>query len=263
MSNSGYRPVGPVRMYYEIHGKQQGVPLVLLHGGGSSIGATFGRIIPQLAKTHWVIGVEQQGHGHTADIDRPYTLEQMADDTAALLAQLDITSANFLGFSNGGQVALQLAVRHPQIIHKLIVASGFYSREGVIPELQAGWQKSITPDDMPADLRDDFLQTAPEPKDLQRHIDKSQQMMQTFKDLPPGDLKKFDFPSLIIVGDHDVVRLEHAVDMSRLIPSARLVVLPGAHGAYIGELSTPQVKTNMPHVTVAIVNDFLDGSLPI
>lgn len=257
MNNSGYIPIGKLRMYYEIHG--EGAPLVLLHGGGSDIHSTFGRILPDLVRTHQVIGIEQQGHGHTADIDRPFSLEQMADDTAEVLTRLGVASANVFGFSNGGHVAMHLALRHPKQIQKVVLASTFFRKAGVIPELQEAWKKQVKVEDMPAGLRDEYRRIAPKPEDLQKHIDKSQQMMRNFKDLPADDLKHFTMPTLLMNGDRDVVLLEHAVEMMQLIPGARLSVLPGAHGAYLGELSTPPVETELPKITVSLVNEFLAG----
>jgi len=110
-----------LKMYYEIHGS--GRPLVLLHGGGSTIESTFGRILPDLAKAHQVIAVELQAHGHTKDIDRPLSFERDADDVAALLKQLNIDKAEIMGFSNGGTTALQIAIRHPGLVNKLVLAS--------------------------------------------------------------------------------------------------------------------------------------------
>ena len=127
-----YAAVNGLKMYYEIHGS--GTPLVLLHGGGSTITSTFGRILPDLAKTHQVIAVELQAHGHTKDIDRPLSFEQDADDVAVLLRQLQIKKANFLGFSNGGTTCLQIAIRHPELVNKLVVGSAIYKRDG----MQAG-----------------------------------------------------------------------------------------------------------------------------
>src|ERR1043165_4457289 len=113
-----YTQINNLNLYYEIHG--EGNPLVLLHGGGSTIESTYGRILPELAKTHQVIAIELQAHGHTSDIDRPLSFEQDADDVAALLGQLNITKADFMGFSNGGTTCLQIAIRHPQLVNKLI-----------------------------------------------------------------------------------------------------------------------------------------------
>src|ERR671935_3223680 len=116
-----YASVNGLTMYYEVHGA--GRPLVLLHGALSAIGTSFGKVLPSLAKTRQVIAVEQQAHGHTADIDRPLTYEQMADDTAALLRHLEIGSADVYGYSLGGGVALQLAIRHPELVRKLVLVS--------------------------------------------------------------------------------------------------------------------------------------------
>src|SRR5512141_941879 len=128
---SGYAPVNGLKMYYEVHGHADGKipPLVLLHGGGSTIQTSFGKVLPALARNRQVIAFEQQGHGHTADIaDRPFTFEQSADDTAELLRQLHIDKADFCGYSNGGQIALQIAIRHPNLIRKLVLVSTFYRR---------------------------------------------------------------------------------------------------------------------------------------
>src|SRR6188508_3207714 len=127
-SASGYASVNGLKMYYEIHGT--GTPLVLIHGGGSTLQTTFGRVIPSFAKTHQVIAVEMQAHGHTADIDRPLSFTQDADDIAELLRQLHITKADIFGFSNGASTTLQLAIRHPEVVNKIIVASTFYKKDG-------------------------------------------------------------------------------------------------------------------------------------
>ena len=108
---AGYASVNGLEMYYEIHGT--GEPLVLLHGAFSAIGTSFGNVLPELAKTRRVIAFEMQAHGHTADIDRPLSMEQMADDTAAALQQLGIENADFFGYSMGAGIALQVAIRHP------------------------------------------------------------------------------------------------------------------------------------------------------
>ena len=120
-----YATVNGLRMYYEIHGS--GKPLVLIHGGGSTIQTTFGRILPLLSGTHKVIAVEMQAHGHTADIDRSLSFEQDADDIAALLKQLHIDKADIFGFSNGASTTLQFAIRHPQMTGRIVVmkADGF------------------------------------------------------------------------------------------------------------------------------------------
>lgn len=113
---SGHAPVNGIRMYYEVRGRTGGVPLVLLHGGGSTIDVTFGRVLPIFARGRTVIALEEQGHGRTPDRDAPFTFEASADDVAALLGYLDVEKADILGFSNGASVALQVAIRHPRLV---------------------------------------------------------------------------------------------------------------------------------------------------
>src|SRR6188474_3588978 len=128
---SGYAPVNGLKMYYEIHGT--GTPLVLIHGGGSTIQTTFGRVLDSFAKKHKVIAVEMQAHGHTADIDRPLSFEQDADDVAELLKQLNIDKADIFGFSNGASTTLEIAIRHPELVNGIIVASTMFNKSGAQP----------------------------------------------------------------------------------------------------------------------------------
>jgi pimeloyl-ACP methyl ester carboxylesterase len=226
---SGYAPVNGLNMYYEIHGVSDGKnpPLVLLHGGGSTIETSLGNVLPSLAKARQVLAFEQQGHGHTADItDRPFTFEQSADDTAALMHHLKVEKADFFGYSNGGNVVMQVAIRHPHLVRKLIVASAMYKRDGLYPEF---WEsmKHATLQDMPAELREAYLRVAPNPEDLPMFHEKCVKRMLEFKDWKPLDIQSINSPTLILVGDADIIRLEHAVEMFRLLPRAQLAVLPG------------------------------------
>src|SRR5215216_6589926 len=141
-SKTGYAPVNGLQMYYEIHGT--GRPMVLLHGAYMTIDA-FGPLLPALAASRQVIAVELQAHGHTGDIDRPLSYEQMADDTAALLGHLGIESADVFGYSMGGGAALQVAIRHPDRVRKLVVASAGYRYDGGHPEMYA-MIETITPE---------------------------------------------------------------------------------------------------------------------
>src|SRR5436190_11147502 len=125
---SHYAAVNDLKMYFEVHGN--GRPLVLIHGGGSTIESTYGRVLPEFAKAHRVIAVELQAHGHTLDIDRPLSFEQDADDMVALLKELKIDKADIMGFSNGGTTTLQIAIRHPEIVNKLVLFSATYKRSG-------------------------------------------------------------------------------------------------------------------------------------
>src|SRR5512147_2137720 len=134
--SGSYVSVNGLEMYYEIHGVVK--PLVLLHGAFSAIGTSFGKMLPSLAKTRQVIAFELQGHGRTADIDRPLTVEGMAEDIAAALPQLGIKQADVLGYSTGGFVALHFAVRHPEMLRKLVLMSISYTLSGVHPGLMEG-----------------------------------------------------------------------------------------------------------------------------
>ncbi|MQA92279.1 MAG: alpha/beta fold hydrolase [Gemmatimonas sp.] len=122
-------------MYYEVHGRRGGLPLVLLHGGGSTIESTFGKVLPCLARHRQVIALEEQGHGRTSDRNEPFGFESSADDVATLLQQLEVEEADLFGFSNGASVALQVAIRHPERVRKLVFASAVTKREGAYPQL--------------------------------------------------------------------------------------------------------------------------------
>src|SRR5512139_898619 len=187
---SGYAPVNGLEMYYEIHGTTSGKspPLVLLHGGGSTIDTSFGKVLPSFAKTRQVIAFEQQGHGRTADVDRPFSFEQSADDAAALLRHLKIEKADFFGYSNGGSIAMQIAIRHPDLARKLVVASAMFRRNGLEPEF---WEsmKHATLQNMPRELQDAYRKAAPHPEQLQAFHDKSVKRMLEFKDWRPEDIR--------------------------------------------------------------------------
>lgn len=226
---TGYAPVNDLRIYFEIHGKANPAhpPLVLLHGGGDTIKTSFGRILPELARDRQVIAFEQQGYGHTADIpDRPFSFEQSADDTAALLDHLHVEKADLFGFSNGGTIALQVAIRHPRVVRKLVLASTLFKRDGAYPWL---WEAMANAklENMPKELQEEYLEVAPHPENLRLFHDKAAQRMRDFKDIPTEAIRGITAPALVIVGDADVIRPEHAVETFRLLPHAQLAVLPG------------------------------------
>ena len=239
-------------MYYEIHGS--GRPLVLLHGGGSTIESSFGRILPQLANTHRVIGVELQAHGHTLDIDRPLSFEQDADDVATLLDHLAIPKADILGFSNGGSTALQIAIRHPRMVNKLVLAAATYRRDGMQPGFFDGFAGARL-EMMPEPLQRAYLKANPDPKGLQRMFDRDVARMKDFKDIPDASIRGVAAPALVINGDAEVVRAEHALALSRLLPNARLLIVPGVHGEYFGSMEAP--SSHLPPLVVAMIDAFL------
>jgi pimeloyl-ACP methyl ester carboxylesterase len=254
---AGYASVHGLRMYHEEHGR--GRPLVLLHGGGSTVRTSFGEVLPKLARRHHVIAPEQQGHGHTADVDRPLSFEQMADDTAALLEQLGVRDADVLGFSNGGMVAMLLAIRHPALVRRLVVCSSIYARDGLAPALRRGFEHA-TPADMPAPLRDAYLAAAPHPEALPVFFAKTVAMMRTFADIPEATLRAVRAPTLVMVGDADVVSPEHSAQLARLVPHGQLAVLPGSgHGTYLGVAEAAKPGSPLPDLAVAMIEAFLEG----
>lgn len=234
-TQTGYAPVNDLEMYYEIHGS--GRPLVLLHGAYMTIDM-IGPLLPGLAETRQVIAVEQQGHGRTADVDRPLTYEQMADDTAALIRHLNIDAADIVGYSMGGGIALQLALRHPELVRRLVLASAGFAHDGqhasalemfpsITPELFAG-----------SPMEEEYLRTAPNPADFPKLVEKLTRLDTTPFTWSREDIRAIAAPTLIVLGDSDGVRLEHAVELFGLrgggvmgdlagLPESQLAVLPG------------------------------------
>lgn len=243
----GYASVNGLKMYYEIHGT--GKPLVVLHGA-------FGRATdyPTLGKNRQVIAVELQGHGHTADIDRPLTLDQMADDIAALLKHLKIEQSDFFGYSMGGNVALAVAIRHPSLVGKVAINGSNYGKieDAYEPETLKQF-KSLSADFAPAILKDPYDKVAPDPTQWPVLVAKVKKMGLEFKGFAREDMKSIKAPVLITIGDRDAVRPEHAVEMFRLIPNAQLAVFPG--GDHFLLWSNPD-KVLVP------IAAFLDAPIP-
>lgn len=249
-----YASVNGLKMYYEIHGS--GAPLVLLHGGGSTIKSNYGAILPELAKTHQVIAIELQAHGHTADIDRPLSFEQDADDVAALLGQLHIAKASFMGFSNGGTTALQIAIRHPELVNKLVLASALFRRDGTPPGFFDGF-KNTTLDNMPPQLKEAYLEANPDPKGLEAMFHRDVARMENFKDISTEDIKSIQAPALVINGYAEPILPEHALLLARTLPHAQLAILPGGHGDYIGEICAPDKQSKIPLLVTTMITAFL------
>jgi pimeloyl-ACP methyl ester carboxylesterase len=228
--------VNGLQMYYEIHGS--GRPLVQLHGNLSTIEVDFGRILPSLARARQVIAVEQQAHGHTADIDRPLSVQNWADDTAALLRHLGIGNADFFGYSSGSAVAMELAIKRPELVRKLAVASFAYKLDGLHPGLLEGIA-GLTPEALAGTpFEEAYAKSAPNPDDWPTLISKITQMDQDLPEWPPEAIQSLAAPVLLIIGDSDIVRPEHAVETFRLLgggvigdlvglPRSRLAILPG------------------------------------
>jgi len=242
-----YAAVNGLKMYYEVHGT--GKPLVLLHG---SFG--WATTYPTLAKDRQVIAVELQGHGHTADIDRPLTYEQMADDTAALLEHLKIQQADFFGYSMGGTVGLGVAIRHPKLVRKLVINGSYYGKieDAFNPETLKQF-KSLPSDFAPKMLKDPYDKVAPDPKQWPTLVAKVKRLGLEFKGFARDDMKSIKAHVLVTIGDRDAVRPEHAVEMFRLIPNAQLAVFPGADHFLLWQ---------NPEKLLATVAAFLDEPMP-
>jgi len=233
-----YAMVNGLRMYYEVRG-QGGVPLVLMHGAFSNIATDFGKILPTLAKNRMVIAIEAQGHGHTPDIDSALTYESMADRVAELLRQLRINRADFMGYSMGGGTALYLAVRHPTLVRKFVYIGGAsYSPDAFYPQLMEGEAKMTAKDLAGTPWQKAYARMAPNPQDWPKLVEKIKQLDLNWKGLRDDDLRRIKAPALLLVGDADVVKPEHVVQMLRLLgggvpgdivglPKSQLAILPG------------------------------------
>lgn len=258
-----YVQVNGLNMYYEVHGTGQ--PLVLLHGAFSAIGTSFGALLPELAKTRQVIAFELQGHGRTADIDRPLSVEQMADDVAAALPKLGYQSADIMGYSMGASVALHLAVRHPELVHKLVLASVTYALSGVHPGLMEGLGEMAPEMMFGSPWHEEYMQIAPHPEHFATLFTKKTEMDRGIEDLSDAAIQAIQSPTLLIIGDSDLVRPEHAVEMFRLLgggvfgdvppglPASQLAILPGtSHVSLI----------QRTELLIPILTSFLEAPMP-
>lgn len=262
-----YAPVNGLNLYYEVHGT--GRPLVLLHGGLGTVEMLLGPLLPPLVASRQLIAVELQAHGHTADIDRPLSFAAMADDIAALIQHLGLETADVLGYSLGGGVALQTAIRHPAVVRTLVLLSTPYQRAGWYPEVLAG-MAVMTAEAAPAWVGSPphaaYAAVAPRPDDWPVLVGKIGTLLKQEYDWSAG-VAALKMPTLIMVGDADSVRPAHAVAMFGLlgggqrdggidgqgVPNSRLAILPGTTHFTIVE--------RMDLLLPALVS-FLDAPLP-
>ena len=257
-----YAQINGLSMYYELHGA--GRPLVLLHGNLSTIDVDFGRMIPCFAKTRQVIAVEQQAHGHTADIDRPLTTRQMAADTAALLRHLGIEQADLFGYSMGSGIALQLAVDHPELVRKLAVASFAHRLDGLHPGLVEGLEQ-VTPEVLEGSpFQQAYAREAPRPEDWPRMVAKVTALNRQLPEWPAEAIRSIAAPMLIIIGDSDIIRPEHAVEVFRLVGGGVIGDLAGLPRSWLA------ILPGTTHITLAhrgewlssMIGEFLDAPTP-
>ncbi|MCD2421823.1 alpha/beta hydrolase [Niabella pedocola] len=252
---AGYARVNGIQMYYEIYGK--GAPLVLLHGGGSTIQTTFGRVIPLLAQHRQLICVELQAHGRTEDRDTGLSFDQDADDVAALLHNLSIKKADFFGFSNGGNTALKIAIRYPQLCRKVIAGSVLLKRNGTAPQFWEAMQHARF-EQMPQPYKDAFLQVTPDTAKLRNLFQRCANRMKTFTDFSDAAIRSIRAPVLFINGDADVGSPEHITAMAKLVPNGQATIIPGGHGAYIGERVASPPGDTLYRSVVPVLIQFLD-----
>jgi pimeloyl-ACP methyl ester carboxylesterase len=248
-------------MYYEVHGK--GKPIVLLHGSYMTIPMNWAAFIPALARSRQVIAAEMQGHGRTRDVAREFSYEGMADDVSGLLKHLKIASADVLGYSMGGGVAFQLAIRHPEQIRRVVILSGAYAHDGWWPDAEAAF----------ATINADMFKGSPIEKEYLKFGHDPARFPDFVKKVISVDLKPYDWskevkaiqaPLFLIIGDADGVRYEHALELFRAkgggkmgdmhgLPKSRLAIVPGT--THIG-MVTQRVTWLVP-----MINDFLDSDL--
>ena len=256
-----YAQVNGINLYYETHGS--GRPLILLHGGLGS-GEMFGPILPALAGRHQVIAPDLQGHGRTADIDRPIDIRLMADDIAALIDHLGLDRPDLVGYSLGGGVALQIAIRHPDVVRKLVAVSTPFKRGGWYPEIQiasAAMNAQVAEAMKQTPLYAAYAKVAPRPQDWPQVVTKLGHLLGTEYDWS-AQVTAIKAPVMIVVGDADAVRPAHAVEFFGLlgggradagwdgskVPIAKLNILPGLTHYTI--FATPQLATTvLPFLT--------------
>ena len=258
---SGYAPINGLNMYYEIHGAGQ--PLVLIHGGFGVV-SMFAQFLPDLVATRQVIAVELQGHGHTADLDRPFSYEQFGDDIAALIKHLGLKRADVMGYSLGGGAALQTAIRHPDVVRKLIVLSAPHKRAGWFPDVLVGMGSVNGEALMGSPMHAGYVSVAPNPNGFVALANKTRQLLSEEYDWSV-DLAAIDAPTLIVAGDADSISPTTLAEMFGLcgggkkdagwqgldMSNSRLAILPGT--THYNILAAPGLA--------AYVTAFLDAIL--
>lgn len=258
--DSGYAAVNGLKMYYEVYGK--GKPIVLIHGSFMNIPLNWSHIIPLFAKNRKVIVAEMQGHGRTKDIPREFSYESMADDVSGLLKQLKIDSADILGYSMGGGIAFQVAVRHPEQVRRLVVLSGTYKHDGWWPDVEASFGTMTADMFKGSPIEKQYESLGNDPKHFPEYVKKVLSI-----DLKPYDwskeVKNIKAPVFMAIGDADGVRYEHALELFRAkgggkmgdihgLPQSRLAIIPGT--THIGMMQ----RTDW---LLPMINDFLDSDL--
>jgi pimeloyl-ACP methyl ester carboxylesterase len=256
---TGYAPVNGLKMYYEVHGS--GDPVVLLHGAFMTITNNWTGWIGELSKTRKVIAVELQGHGRTADIDRDISSANLADDVAALLDHLKVPRADVIGYSMGGGVAMQCAIRHPDKVRKVVVISSMFRRDGGVKEAIDALPKLTAEDFKGSPIEVEYKKLSPTPNEFPNLVKHLLAAAAKPDDLGSDKLKATKAPMFFIHGDADGIRLDHIAEMFRLKggeimgdmrprSESRLAILPQ---------TTHVTLMQRMDVIVPMVNDFFDA----
>src|SRR5262249_16424464 len=256
---TGYAPVNGVKMYYEVHGS--GDPVVLLHGAFMTITNNWTGWIGELSKTRKVIAVEMQGHGRTADIPRDITYENLAAVVAALLDHLKIPRADLIGYSMGGPVAMQCAIRHPDKVRKVVVISSVFRRDGMVKEARDALPKLTADAFKGSPIETEYKKLSPTPDEFPNFVKRMLATPSKGHHMGPAKLKPTTPPIFFLHGDADGIRLEHVAEMFRLKggeihgdmkprSASRLAILPNT--------THVTLMQRMP-VIVPMVNDFFDA----
>ncbi|MGD9561084.1 MAG: alpha/beta fold hydrolase [Pyrinomonadaceae bacterium] len=258
---TGYAPVNGLKMYYEIHGS--GEPVVLLHGAFMTISDdNWSVLINELAKTRKVIAVEMQGHGRTGDINRDITYENLSDDVAALLDYLKIERADVVGYSLGGGVAMQTAIRHPEKVRKVVVMSAVIRRDGWVKEANDFWPSFTWELFKGTPMEAEYKRLSPTPDKFPDFVNHIKATAMRPYDFGNDKFKATKAPMFFIFGDADGVRIEHIAEMYSLKGGGHI------HGDMMPRVeSCLAIIPNTTHVTlmdrmttiVPMINDFLAG----
>lgn len=258
-----YADVNGLRMYYEVHGKDRSKPpLVLIHGAFSATPTSWSELIKPLARTRKVISIEQQGHGRTGDVvDRPLRIPTMAQDTVDLLAKIGVRKADFYGYSMGAGIALDIGVTHPAVVNRLVLQSVAINNGGYHPgHLEA--MESITPEMLiGSPFHDEYLRLNPHPENFNLLVEKVKDMVRNTQEVTPEQVRTVTAPVLTIMGDSEIFRPEHAVEIFRLtgggvngdmtgLPNSQLAILPG---------TTHVTSVHQRELLTTLVPAFLDG----
>ena len=224
-----YEEIDGVPIWYEEHGDADGPPLIALHGGVLTFAGSFSEVLPWLEPDRRVIGVELQGHGHTPDTGRAMSFTRFADDVAELLDRLGIEQADLWGFSLGALTATGVAIRHPAKVRRLVLAAVNIRPDGYHPEITAPEQNDwrLPTQEEFAAWQAAYNAVAPDPDQFFPFLQRLQPLVHEWEGWTDDEIGSVAAPTLLIIGDHDFVRLDHAAEMLDLFPDSRLAVLPG------------------------------------